>query len=149
MSASAVARQALTFISRFDTTTSHAIRCAICRRVIALSPRLPAVDRPPALPQDKHYERSRILNDDLKACIRDIPDFPKPGILFRDITPLLANGVALRQTVDRIAAKFAGRIDMVLGIESRGFIVGSPVAYKLNTGLAVVRKPGKLPSLKF
>jgi adenine phosphoribosyltransferase len=61
----------------------------------------------------------------------------------------LADAAALRQTVDRIAAPFRGRIDMVLGIESRGFIVGSPVAYALNTGLAVVRKPGKLPSLKF
>jgi len=89
------------------------------------------------------------MNDDLKAYIRDIPDFPKPGILFRDITPLLANSDAFRETVDRIAAPFRGRIDMVLGIESRGFIIGSPVAYALGTGLAVVRKPGKLPSLKF
>ena len=89
------------------------------------------------------------MNDDLKSYIRDIPDFPKPGILFRDITPLLANAAAFHQTVERIAAPFKGRIDMVLGIESRGFIVGSPVAYVLNTGLAVVRKPGKLPSLKF
>lgn len=89
------------------------------------------------------------MNDDLKSHIRDIPDFPKPGILFRDITPLLANAGAFRQSVDRIAAPFQGRVDMVLGIESRGFIIGSPVAYALNTGLAVVRKPGKLPSLKF
>jgi adenine phosphoribosyltransferase len=89
------------------------------------------------------------MNDDLKKCIRDIPDFPKPGILFRDITPLLADAAAFRTTVDRIADAFRGRVDMVLGIESRGFIVGAPVAYALNTGLAVVRKPGKLPSLKF
>ncbi len=89
------------------------------------------------------------MNDDLKAYIRDIPDFPKPGILFRDITPLLANATAFRQTVERIAALYQGRVDMVLGIESRGFIVGSPLAYVLNTGLAVVRKPGKLPSLTF
>lgn len=89
------------------------------------------------------------MSEDLKKHIRDIPDFPKPGILFRDITPLLANAAAFRTVVDRIADKFRGRVDMVLGIESRGFIVGAPVAYALDTGLAVVRKPGKLPSLKF
>jgi adenine phosphoribosyltransferase len=89
------------------------------------------------------------MNDDLKPYVRDIPDFPKPGILFRDITPLLAQATVFRQVVDRIASRFRDRVDMVLGIESRGFIIGSPVAYALNTGLAVVRKPGKLPSLKF
>lgn len=89
------------------------------------------------------------MNDDLKAYIRDIPDFPKPGILFRDITPLLAEAAVFRQAIDRITSRFEGKVDMVLGIESRGFIVGAPVAYALNTGLAVVRKPGKLPSLKF
>lgn len=89
------------------------------------------------------------MNDDLKALVRDIPDFPKAGILFRDITPLLADASAFHATVDRLAAPFRDRVDMVLGIESRGFIVGAPVAYALNTGLAVVRKAGKLPSLKF
>ncbi len=86
---------------------------------------------------------------DLKAYIRDIPDFPKPGILFRDITPLLANGEAFRAVVDGISEPYRGRVDMVLGIESRGFIFGAPVAYALGSGLAVVRKPGKLPSLTF
>ena len=83
---------------------------------------------------------------DLKARIRDIPDFPKPGIVFKDITPLLADGEAFRSTVDRFVERFRGRVDMVLGIESRGFIIGAAVAYGLGTGVAIVRKPGKLPS---
>jgi len=86
---------------------------------------------------------------EIKDYIRDIPDFPKPGILFKDITPLLADAEALRGVVDRIADTFRGRIDMVLGIESRGFIIGAPVAYALGTGLAVGRKPGKLPASTF
>lgn len=87
--------------------------------------------------------------EDLKSLIRAIPDFPKPGIIYRDITTLLADGAGLRTVVDRIADEFRGRVDMVLGIESRGFIVGAPVAYALGCGLAVVRKPGKLPHLTF
>jgi len=83
---------------------------------------------------------------DLRALIREIPDFPKPGILFRDITPLLANGPGLREAVAQIAAPFRGRADVVLGIESRGFILGAPVAVELGVGLAIVRKPGKLPA---
>lgn len=86
---------------------------------------------------------------DLAAHIRDIPDFPKPGILFKDITPLLANGPALRWTVDHFAERYRGSIDMVLGIESRGFIIGSAVAYALGVGLALVRKRGKLPAETF
>jgi adenine phosphoribosyltransferase len=82
---------------------------------------------------------------DLKRHIRDIPDFPKPGIVFKDITPLLADGVAFRATIDCFVARYRGQVDMVLGVESRGFIVGSAVAYGLGTGLALVRKPGKLP----
>ena len=86
---------------------------------------------------------------DLKLYIRDIPDFPKPGILFRDITPLLADAAAFHAVVDQIADSYRGQIDMVLGIESRGFIIGAPVAYALQAGLAVVRKPGKLPAHTF
>ncbi|RMF25001.1 MAG: adenine phosphoribosyltransferase [Deltaproteobacteria bacterium] len=81
----------------------------------------------------------------LKELIRDIPDFPKPGIVFKDITPVLSDGEALRWAVDQLAERYRGRIDAVVGIESRGFIVGAPVAYALGVGLAVVRKPGKLP----
>jgi adenine phosphoribosyltransferase len=82
---------------------------------------------------------------DLKRHIRDIPDFPKPGIVFKDITPLLADAGAFRAAIDALVEPYRGRVDMVLGIESRGFIVGSAAAYALGTGIAVVRKPGKLP----
>jgi adenine phosphoribosyltransferase len=86
---------------------------------------------------------------DLKALIRDIPDFPKAGILFRDVTPLLLDPRAFRETVERICAPFLKQVDVVVGIESRGFIVGAAVAYHLGTGLALVRKPGKLPAAKY
>ena len=82
---------------------------------------------------------------DLRSYIRDIPDFPKPGILFRDITPLLADGKALRWTIDQLSERYQGTVDIVLGIESRGFIIGSALAYALGVGIAIVRKPGKLP----
>ena len=83
---------------------------------------------------------------DLKRYIRDVPDFPKPGILFRDVTPLLADAQAFRAAVDAVAAPFRReRIDAVVGIESRGFILGAPVALALGTGLVIVRKKGKLP----
>jgi len=82
---------------------------------------------------------------DLRSRIRDIPDFPKPGIVFRDITPLLADGPAFRSMIDAFVERYRGKADVVLGIESRGFIIGAAVAYGLGTGLVVVRKPGKLP----
>ncbi|MBD1872073.1 adenine phosphoribosyltransferase [Nodosilinea sp. FACHB-131] len=84
---------------------------------------------------------------DLKAHIRDIPDFPKPGILFRDITPLLGDPTALQYTIDLFAEQVAEhRPDYIVGIESRGFIFGMPLSYKLGVGFAPVRKPGKLPA---
>jgi len=83
---------------------------------------------------------------DFRTRIRDIPDFPKPGIVFKDITPLLADGPAFRAMVDAFVDRYRGRVDMVLGIESRGFLIGAAVAYGLGTGIAIVRKPGKLPS---
>ena len=83
--------------------------------------------------------------NELRALVRDIPDFPKPGILFRDITPLIGNARAFAAIVDMMAAPFLGKVDMVLGIESRGFIIGAPVAYRLGVGLTIARKPGKLP----
>ena len=81
----------------------------------------------------------------LKALVRDVRDFPKPGIVFKDITPVLANAEALRWLVDALAERYRGRVDAVVGIESRGFVVGAPVAYALGVGLALVRKRGKLP----
>jgi adenine phosphoribosyltransferase len=82
---------------------------------------------------------------DLKRFIRDIPDFPKPGIVFKDITPLLADAGAFRAMIDALVAPYRGGVDMVLGIESRGFIIGAAAALALGTGIAIVRKPGKLP----
>ena len=82
----------------------------------------------------------------LKKLIRDIPDFPKPGILFRDITPLLADPSGLALAIELLANPFRGKnIDLVVGAESRGFIFGTAVACCLSAGFVVVRKPGKLP----
>jgi len=82
----------------------------------------------------------------IRRAIRDIPDFPKPGIVFKDITPLLADGQLFTRTIDVLAERYAGQnIDTVLGIESRGFIIGAALAYKLGAGFSLVRKPGKLP----
>jgi adenine phosphoribosyltransferase len=82
----------------------------------------------------------------LKTFIRDVPDFPQPGILFRDITPLLESAAALRASVEWLAHRYRGAgIDQVVGIESRGFIFGTPLAYLLGTGFVPVRKIGKLP----
>ncbi|HEY9764417.1 MAG TPA: adenine phosphoribosyltransferase [Trichocoleus sp.] len=87
---------------------------------------------------------------DLNAHIRAIPDFPKPGILFRDITTLLANAEALRYTIDLLAEKCADfKPDYIAGIESRGFIFGMPLAYRMGVGFAPVRKPGKLPAATY
>jgi adenine phosphoribosyltransferase len=87
-----------------------------------------------------------LTRDRLRALIRDVPDFPKPGILFKDITPLLADAEGLRDACKAMADPFRGdRIAQVVGIESRGFILGAIVARELNVGFIPVRKPGKLP----
>jgi adenine phosphoribosyltransferase len=87
-----------------------------------------------------------IIND-LKAKIRDIPDFPKPGVVFKDITPLLADPRAFRSALDLLGDRYHDRgVDVVVGVEARGFIIGSALAYKLGAGHAVIRKEGKLPS---
>jgi adenine phosphoribosyltransferase len=83
---------------------------------------------------------------DLKTAIRTIPDYPKPGIMFRDITTLLNDARAFRQAVDQLVAPFAGqKIDKVAGVEARGFILGGAVAHQLSIGFAPIRKRGKLP----
>ena len=83
---------------------------------------------------------------DLHAMIRDVPDFPKAGILFKDITPLLQDAEAFRETIDRIAEQWADtQIDAVVGIEARGFIFASALAYRMGASFVIVRKPGKLP----
>jgi adenine phosphoribosyltransferase len=84
--------------------------------------------------------------EDLAALVRDVPDYPQPGIVFKDLTPLLADAAAFREAVDRIVAGHpVGSIDKVVGTEARGFLLAAPVAYSLHAGLVVVRKPGKLP----
>ncbi|HSL66437.1 MAG TPA: adenine phosphoribosyltransferase [Gaiellaceae bacterium] len=83
---------------------------------------------------------------DLASLVRDVPDFPKPGIVFKDIMPLLANPKALRQTVDELAAwAEPRRPDIILGAEARGFITGGALACRLGCGFVAARKPGKLP----
>jgi adenine phosphoribosyltransferase len=84
--------------------------------------------------------------NDIAAKIRNIPDFPKPGILFKDITPLLADAEALAATASYLSLPFAGQqIDAVVGMESRGFLLGPAIAMRLSSGFVPVRKPGKLP----
>ena len=84
--------------------------------------------------------------DVLRSLIRDIPDFPKPGVVFKDLTPLLADAEAFTSIVDALAEPFVGAgIDKVLGIEARGFIAAAPVARRLGVGFVPVRKAGKLP----
>lgn len=82
----------------------------------------------------------------LRSLVRDISDYPTPGVTFRDITPLLANGPAFRRCVDELAERFTDvTVDRVVGIEARGFIVAAPLAYRLSASFVPVRKPGKLP----
>ncbi len=86
---------------------------------------------------------------DLKQYIRDVPDFPQPGILFRDITPLLQSAGALKCAVDRLTERFSDAgLDAIVSIESRGFLFGAPLAYNLGVALVPVRKAGKLPAAR-
>jgi adenine phosphoribosyltransferase len=86
------------------------------------------------------------LEHDLKAAIRNIPDYPKPGIIFRDITTLLGDARAFRRTVDELVQPWAGgKVDRVAGIEARGFILGGAIAHQLSCGFVPIRKKGKLP----
>ena len=86
----------------------------------------------------------------LKSVIRDIPDFPKEGIIFKDITPLLSNPILFKKVIDTLKTRYKGNgIDRVVGIEARGFIFASALAYALDCGVVMVRKPGKLPYKTF
>jgi adenine phosphoribosyltransferase len=84
-------------------------------------------------------------NDDIRRRIRTIPDFPKPGIMFRDITTLLLDAEGLKLTIDRMAEGVEGKVDLVAGVEARGFLFGAALAVKLGTGVLLIRKDGKLP----
>lgn len=89
------------------------------------------------------------MKRNLAELVRDVPDFPVTGILFKDITTLIRDGEAFQQVVDAILEHYLGqKIDMVVAIEARGFIFGAPLAYELGAGLVPVRKPGKLPAKK-
>ena len=86
----------------------------------------------------------------LKSVIRDIPDFPKKGIIFKDITPLLSNSVAFKQVIDTLRDRYKNsRVDQVVGVEARGFIFASALAYALGCGVVMVRKPGSFPIKHF
>jgi adenine phosphoribosyltransferase len=87
-------------------------------------------------------------NADLAALIRNIPDYPKPGILFRDVSTLLLDGSGFRATIDRLAAMVAPDTELIAGIEARGFIVAAGLSYALGLGKLMLRKPGKLPGEK-
>jgi adenine phosphoribosyltransferase len=82
----------------------------------------------------------------LKELVRDVPDFPKEGIIFKDITPLFRDPSSLKEIIDKISDRYAGqKIDVVVGTEARGFLIGPAIAMKLNAGFVPIRKPGKLP----
>jgi len=88
--------------------------------------------------------------EELKAIIRDIPDFPKPGILFKDITPVLTDGPCFARVTETLKNRYADKkIDAVVGVEARGFIFGAALACALGAGLVIIRKPGKLPYKTF
>jgi len=85
------------------------------------------------------------IADVIASRLRDIPDFPVPGVVFKDFTPLLSDGPAFRAVVQDICSRYVGQVDVIVGIEARGFILGAAVAYELGIGFVPVRKAGKLP----
>ncbi len=100
----------------------------------------------PAGPSETPGSRPSAVETALRAAVRDVPDFPKPGIVFKDVTPALADAALFRLTTDALAHEWRGAgITHVVGIESRGFIFGAPVAQALGAGFLPIRKPGKLP----
>lgn len=88
---------------------------------------------------------SAALADLVRSRMRDVADFPQPGVVFKDFSPLLADGHAFAALVDDVATRYAGRVDVVAGIEARGFILGAAAAYRMGLGFVLVRKGGKLP----
>ena len=100
----------------------------------------------PTASDEKYSMTSPAVENDLRAAIRSIPDYPKPGIIFRDITTLLGTPRAFRRAVDELVQPWAGsKIDKVAGIEARGFIIGGAVAHQVSAGFVPIRKKGKLP----
>ena len=114
------------------------------------TPRGVDAKKPPSLKSDRAAPRRQLSPFDslgyIKALIREVPDFPQPGVLFRDITPLLADPKGFHIVLDAIAHHFVGeKVDAVVGVESRGFIFGGALAARLNASFVPVRRPGKLP----
>lgn len=97
------------------------------------------------MPAADASDSSAALAERMLACIASVPDYPKPGVLFRDMSPLLADGALFGEVIDALAQRYAGRIDVVSGIEARGFILGAALAVRLGLGFVPVRKAGKLP----
>lgn len=96
-----------------------------------------------------HLVSDNTLVDRVKGAIRDIPDFPQPGIVFKDITPILSDGPLFHAVIQQLARQYAGRdVETVVGVESRGFIFGAALALAMGTGFVPIRKPGKLPYRK-
>lgn len=101
---------------------------------------------PPSLPDSSPAAEAGALAERVRAAMRDIPDFPKPGILFKDITPVLSNPTLFGDVIAHWANHWQGRgIDVIAGVESRGFIFAAPLAFRLGCAFLPVRKPGKLP----
>src|SRR6516164_177283 len=124
-------------------TSSRRLLRQFSRRPMTTSARPRAAGSP--VPEANVMKQSS-LKDDLRAAIRAIPDYPKPGIMFRDITTLLADASAFRRAVDQLVHPWAGsKIDKVAGIEARGFILGGAVAHQVSAGFVPIRKKGKLP----
>ena len=98
-------------------------------------------------PEPLNADSTRPIREVVASRLRDIPDFPVPGVTFKDFTPLLSDGAALRAVVQDISGRYAGRVDVVVGIEARGFILGAAVAFALGIGFVPVRKAGKLPGV--
>src|SRR5260370_25405313 len=117
------------------------------RRIRWPAPRVSISDDPHQMTPQRRRDVTTVTMEHLKKKIRHVPDFPKPGILFYDITTLLQDPEGLRGAIDSLAGPFQDKgIDLVVGIESRGFIFGSAVADRIGAGFSPVRKPGKLPS---
>jgi adenine phosphoribosyltransferase len=103
-------------------------------------------DITPLMQEPEAFGEGRLFAMDLRQYIRDIPDFPVEGILFRDITPLMQEPEAFGYVIDRMAEHYEGQgVDVILGIEARGFLIGAPLAYKLGKPFVPVRKEGRLP----
>jgi len=85
------------------------------------------------------------LAQQVLARVRDVPDYPQPGVLFKDINPMLADGPVLGAVIDALGERYGGRVDAVAGVEARGFVLGAPLAVRLGVGFVPVRKAGKLP----